>query len=57
MLAPKSGYIHYINSIKEGVNIQINQTIAENSKLKDENYYVDSFINVWDISKVKKVKM
>lgn len=54
ILASRSGYIHYINSIKEGVNIQINQTIAEISNLKDDNYYVDSFINVSDISKVKK---
>lgn len=36
LLAPRSGYIHYINSIKEGFNIQINQTIAEISKLKDD---------------------
>lgn len=36
LLAPMSGYIHYINSIKEGFNIQINQTIAEISKLKDD---------------------
>lgn len=54
ILASRSGYIHYINSIKEGMNIQINQTIAEISNLKDDNYYVDSFINVSDISKVKK---
>lgn len=54
ILAPKTGHIHYINSIKEGVNIQINQTIAEISKLQDHNYYIETLINVSDISKVKK---
>lgn len=54
LLAPKSGYVHYINSIKEGISIQINQTIAEVSNLQDDNYYVDSYINITDISKVKK---
>ncbi|WP_103981648.1 HlyD family secretion protein [Helcococcus massiliensis] len=53
ILAPKSGYIHYINPIKEGVNIQINQTLAEISELKENNYHIEALINLFDISKVK----
>ena len=56
IIAPSKGYIHYINSLKEGVNVQINQTLAEISELKEDNYFVDAYINVSDISKVKEMQ-
>lgn len=54
IIAPSKGYIHYINSLKEGVNVQVNQTLVEISELKDDNYFVEAYINVQDISKVKE---
>lgn len=51
--ASKSGYIHYLNSLKEGVNVQVNQTLVEISELKEDYYYVDSYINLNDISKIQ----
>lgn len=50
----KSGNLHYVKSIKEGVNVQVNQTLAEISPLNKDNYYVDAYINIADISKVKE---
>lgn len=51
--ANKDGQIHYVNPLKEGVNVQVNQTLIELSKLDKNNFYVDTYINIYDISKVK----
>lgn len=51
--ANKDGEIHYVNPLKEGVNVQVNQTLIELSKLDKNNFYVDTYINIYDISKVK----
>lgn len=50
----KSGFVHYINTIKEGVNVQLNQTLAEISELEKNTYYVESYINISDISKIRE---
>ena len=51
--ASKDGQIHYVNPLKEGVNVQVNQTLIELSTLDKNNFYVDTYINIYDISKVK----
>lgn len=53
IIAPKSGHIHYINTLKEGVNVQVNQTLADISELKEDFYFVEAYINISDISRVK----
>lgn len=34
--------------------MQVNQVLAEISELKEDNYFVDAYINVSDISKLKE---
>ncbi|MFM1539590.1 HlyD family efflux transporter periplasmic adaptor subunit [Helcococcus bovis] len=51
--AKKSGKIHFLNNIKEGLNVQANQPLLEISTLEKENYYVDAYVNIIDISKIK----
>ncbi|MGF3113628.1 HlyD family efflux transporter periplasmic adaptor subunit [Facklamia sp. P9177] len=50
----KEGRIHYLNPIKEGLNVQMNQALIELSTDSSENYYIDTYIEVTDISKVKE---
>lgn len=48
-----SGYIHYINRIQEGMFIKNSQVVAETSNDIAYSYYIETIINVIDISKVK----
>lgn len=51
--ASNEGYIHYLTTLKEGVNIQKGQTVAEISTNDDSQMIVEAYIQASDISKVK----
>lgn len=51
--ASNEGYIHYLTTLKEGVNIQKGQTVAEISTNDDNQMIVEAYIQASDISKVK----
>lgn len=52
--AENDGTIHYLITIKTGVAVQMNQTVAEISQNNNDSFIVEANIMAKDISKVKK---
>ena len=51
--ALNEGYVHYVIPLKEGMSVQMNQTIASVSKNEDCNLMVEANVRATDISKIE----